>query len=98
MKEYDFNSIRLSDLDMPIYLCKWNDGEIIEIHSLETLIKEYQGTNLFDPEYWHCIGKDAEEDYFYEDKQGLRLLLGDMYMNDDFREAICDNCSIQRIR
>jgi|TARA_R100000426_G_C4821222_1_gene110567 hypothetical protein len=34
--------------DEPIYLCDWNDGEIVQIHSKETLEKEYAETNLFD--------------------------------------------------
>jgi len=32
-----------------IYACEWN-GDIHEIHTLESLQKEYGGTNLFDDE------------------------------------------------
>jgi len=33
-----------------MYLCSWNDGDIVEVHTEKTLRKEYQGTNLFDKE------------------------------------------------
>ena len=33
--------------DEPIYLCSWNDNEIVQIHSKETLEKEYKETNLW---------------------------------------------------
>ena len=35
-----------NESDKPIYLCDWNDGEIVQIHSKETLEKEYKETNL----------------------------------------------------
>jgi len=41
-------SIVLSKMKEPIYLCTWNDGEIVEIHTEETLKKDYVGTNLFE--------------------------------------------------
>ena len=31
-----------NESDKPIYLCDWNDGEIVQIHSKETLEKEYK--------------------------------------------------------
>ena len=31
-----------------MYLCTWNDGDIIQIHTEKTLRKEYEETNLFD--------------------------------------------------
>ena len=31
-----------------MYLCTWNEGDIVEIHTEKTLRKEYEGTNLFD--------------------------------------------------
>lgn len=37
-----------------IYACEWN-GDIHEIHTLESLQKEYGTTNLFDTEpSWFC--------------------------------------------
>ena len=31
-----------------VYLCTWNDGEIVQIHTKKTLKDEYKDTNLFD--------------------------------------------------
>ena len=31
-----------------VYLCTWNDGETVQIHTKETLRDEYKDTNLFD--------------------------------------------------
>ena len=36
--------------DSPIFLCEWNGGEIVEIHTAQTLREQYQGDALFDPE------------------------------------------------
>ena len=36
--------------DSPVYLCTWNSGEIVEIHTAQTLRHDYTDTNLFDPD------------------------------------------------
>ena len=41
-----------------IYACEWN-GDIHEIHTLESLQKEYGGTNLFDDEpIWYSTAAE----------------------------------------
>ena len=32
----------------PLFLCRWNDGEIIQVHTKRSLINQYKDTNLFD--------------------------------------------------
>ena len=39
-----------------IYLCTWNGGEIVQIHTEKTLREDYKGSNLFTAE--------ADETYF----------------------------------
>ena len=36
--------------DSPIFLCEWNGGEIVEIHTAQTLREQYERDALFDPE------------------------------------------------
>lgn len=36
--------------DSPIFLCSWEDGEIIEIHTRKSLWDQYQDSGLYDPE------------------------------------------------
>lgn len=38
------------DFNAPLFLCKWNDGEIIQLHTKESLYEQYKDTNLFDEE------------------------------------------------
>ena len=33
-----------------IYLCSWNGGEIVQIHSEKTLREDYEKSNLFNAE------------------------------------------------
>jgi hypothetical protein len=37
-----------NDKNEKMYLCTWNGGDIVEIHTEKTLRKEYKDTNLFD--------------------------------------------------
>ena len=41
-------SIRMTPTRCNIYLCRWNEDEIVQIHTIETLYNEYKDTNLFD--------------------------------------------------
>ena len=34
---------------VPVFLCGWNDSEIVQIHTKQSLHAEYCGTNLYDP-------------------------------------------------
>ena len=77
-----------------IYLCTWNGGEIVQIHTEKTLREDYKGSNLFD-----CA--EADETYFYNG--GRSLLLKDYlkkskkdldYLGDSFS---AHNMEIERI-
>ena len=41
-------SINLKDTKDVKYLCSWNGGDTIQIHTNKTLWNEYKNTNLFD--------------------------------------------------
>lgn len=81
--------------DEPIYLCDWNDNEIVQIHSKETLEKEYKETNLFedDGKYFSNFSNGFKYHSFtiqkyLEESEDLD------YLNIPFR---CDNMTITRI-
>ncbi len=89
-----FESIHLSprkDKEV-IYLCTWNGGEIVQIHTEKTLREEYDGSNLFDCE-------ESDETYFYNGS--VSLLLKDYLKKsklDYFRDSFkADNMEIERI-
>lgn len=82
--------------DQVIYLCRWNGNEIVEIHSSDSLFKEYNSTNLYDKDYklynFSLMGKAFEmllEDYL--DTSSYHQ----SYMNADFT---VDNFTIRRIQ
>ena len=74
-----------------IYLCTWNGGEIVQIHTEKTLREDYKGSNLFtaeaDETYFSCgdISLLLEE-YLKESKKD--------YLGNSF---ICHNMEIERI-
>ena len=41
-------SITLKPSATNVYLCSWNYGAIVQIHTRKTLYNEYKDTNLFD--------------------------------------------------
>ena len=47
--------------DVPLYLCKWNDGDIIEIHTKQSLYDTYKDTNLYDGEFERDYGMNINE-------------------------------------
>ena len=88
-------SITLTTDDTPKYLCSWNNGEIVQVHTQDTLKNDYIDTNLYD---------DKEENIFqcffmaYEPlpfKKYLRKSL----TNESFIgiKFYCDNMMITRI-
>jgi len=42
--------INLSKESSPLFLCKWNGEEIVEIHSIESFYEQYKDTNVFEEE------------------------------------------------
>jgi hypothetical protein len=88
-------SINLKDTKDVKYLCSWNNNDIIQIHTKQTLLNEYKETNLFDDDQdmlFETIGNGFDNFKF---KDYLRLSSQD----DDFLNVnfICDNMEITRI-
>ena len=77
------------------YLCSWNNGDIIQIHTNKTLWNEYKDTNLFDDDedmLFETIGNGFDNFKF---KDYLKLSSKDEdFLNVNF---ICDNMEITRI-
>jgi len=72
------------------FLCSWNGTECVQIHTKETLIKEYKDTNLFD-------GNDWGHGHFYGST--FLELLDDLIENNDVLNTYTnDNMSIQYIK
>jgi len=88
----------------PSFLCTWNDGEKVEVHTRQSLEKHYGDTNLFDE------GEDCEkwypsDDYIEEDPWGdLTSLLNfiSCQQSSEYYSLscifTCDNMTIQRIK
>ena len=75
------------------YYCSWNGGEIIQIHTKETLYQDYKGTNLFDDDsLFETIGNGF-------DNLTIKDYLNHSNKDDDFLNVNyhCDNMEIQRI-
>lgn len=36
--------------ETPVYLCEWDGGEIVEIHTRKSLWDQYQDSGLYNPE------------------------------------------------
>ena len=81
--------------DEPLYLCDWNDGEIVQVHSKETLEKEYAETNLFDDDEKRFSNFTNGFKYSSLTIQDYLELSEDIdYYSVPFR---CDNMTITRI-
>ena len=93
MKLDNFNN-KINNTKDKIYLCMWNDGDIVEIHTLKSLIETYGDikTNYENNESLAYSGKTWNEifkllDNYYINATG---------MNIDYH--IEDNMEIKRIR
>jgi len=95
MNRFD-EPIVLTNETEPCFLCTWNDGDIVEIHTKQTLHAKYDDTNLFD------------NDLPFFDEVGEQLAIGldewltSVSMFNDWRGTNhyidCDNFKIQRIK
>ena len=70
-------------IDEPLYLCRWNDGDIIEIHTKQSLFDTYKDTNLYDGEF--------QDNYDMSINEILNELQVEHY-------RIFDNMNIRRIK
>ena len=82
----------------PLYLCEWNSGDIVQIHTRESLYDFYKDTNLYDTDE-----HDLNE---WNDRfEGINELLDHLETNDEdafngrFDNEVYrnDNMTIQRI-
>jgi len=93
MNRFD-NHIELTKELTPCFLCTWNDNQIVEIHTLGTLERKYEDTNLFD-------GDLPIYDCFHG--QELAISLKEWMTidsNENWRDQVlvCGNFRIQRIK
>ena len=76
--------IDLSNETNKLFLCEWNGGEIIEIHTIQSFYDRYKDTNVYDDnEFIHMFGKTINEIF-----EELVIGSGDWF----------DNMFIQRIK
>lgn len=95
---------------MATFKCTWNDGDIVETHTRQSLEVEYASTNLFDidesyvgSESWSgcaCCSRDRgvynEGEYFNDFGILLQALESDdVYIGHEFAR---ENMTIKRIR
>tara|TARA_R100000541_G_scaffold14140_2_gene23480 strand:- start:19 stop:363 length:345 start_codon:yes stop_codon:yes gene_type:complete len=110
-----FKSINIApndpDFDVAKYYCSWNGGEIIQIHTKETLYEEYKDTNLFDGNgklvsypfgNSHAPSKHFKpltmNEYLYNSSINEIKIGGGFDVNEYLNENfICDNMEIKRI-
>lgn len=94
MNRFD-NHIELTNEIVPCFLCTWNDNQIVEIHTLNTLQNKYEETNLFEgdlPIYDCFHGHDLAI--------SLKEWMETIESNENWRDQVlvCDNFKIQRIK
>ena len=79
----------------PLFLCKWNGGDIVEIHTRLTLYATYKNTGLYDNpstgDGWSNFESinDLLDHLSFTDKDNYNYFDNEKYTND--------NMSIQRI-
>ena len=73
------------DTQERVYVCQWNDNEIVEIHTKDSLWQQYKDTNLF-----------TEPIYF----GGSESVLRELYpvIDDYWMQITNDNFTIRRIK
>ena len=80
--------------NIPSYLCSWNNNEILEIHTIESLKEQYKDTNLFeDKDLFTTFGNGFDNltinEYLKHSKEDKD------FINVEFG---CDNMNITRIK
>ena len=76
----------------PLFLCKWNGGDIVEIHTRLTLYATYKDTGLYDTgDGWSNFESinDLLDHLSFTDQDNYNYFDNEKYTND--------NMSIQRI-
>lgn len=78
--------INLSSEPYSLFLCVWNGGEIIEIHTIPSLKKQYGETNLYDADEF----RQFFDTPFSFEEYLLKMVCQDYY--------VFDNMEIRRIK
>ena len=89
-----------------IYICKWNESDILEVHTSDSLWKSYINTNLFDKEETlRCLrninDNDVEDNIFLDKYLELTKNPTDNeYANDKYINVVycCDHFTIEKIQ
>jgi hypothetical protein len=90
MSKYPFT---VSEDDAPVFLCSWNGGEIVELHTKQSLREVFGETNLFDGDrdgWGYEIGELLTFEELLEHLEREPLDKGRVFYND--------NMTIQRIK
>ena len=84
--------------DSPLFLCKWNGGDTVEIHTRQTLYQAYKDTGLYDTDD-EFGGWKHQDSYIFFNPLLDHLSFTDEDNYDYFDDDIYtnDNMSIQRI-
>ena len=91
------NFIDLSFYTTPVFLCSWNDGEIVEIHTYKSLHGKYDKTNLFESEE-HLFNSFGDELVLSVEEWLINLSNDKDWKANISRRAFCDNFEIERIK
>jgi len=89
-------SITLKPSTTNVYLCSWNYGDIVQIHTRETLYNEYKDTNLFDD--CNIIGKYHTEEEVFKNLHELLNKWEEYKFEMDCDSYTEDNFTIQLIK
>ena len=90
----------------PSFLCSWNNGEKVEVHTRKSLEEHYGDTNLFDEdedcEKWYPSDDFHGEEPF-DNLSSLLNFIGRRFDGFDRYYSLsciftCDNMTIQRIK
>lgn len=82
-----------------LFLCRWNNGDLIQTHTKESLINAYKDTNLFDNDlpFYNVMGDELAISL----REWLDAISREHKNDFDVdinRSIFCDNFKIQRIK
>tara|TARA_R100000231_G_scaffold66171_1_gene53069 strand:- start:2439 stop:2714 length:276 start_codon:yes stop_codon:yes gene_type:complete len=74
-----------------LFLCSWNGTNCVQIHTKDTLKKEYEGTNLFDDNDWYIPN--------YDGLYSINDVMNELIKNQDTTSIVSkNNMTIQYIK
>ena len=75
--------IDLSKETEPLFLCKWNGNEIVEIHTRDSFWHHYKLTNVFDAEFVEMFGESINDVF-----NRLKIEERDLFDNMEIRRIV----------